>query len=68
MVIRGRTMIKKFDSILDARIFLVNTEIDLFNDETMDDIDYDEAIDNLLQEKIENKEFIIKGEWDENTV
>ena len=51
-----------FETILDARIYLVNAEIDLFNDDSISDIDYEFIIDEILQEKINNKEFIIKGE------
>jgi len=51
-----------FETILDARIHLINTEIELFNDDSISDIDYEFIIDEILQDKINNKEFIIKGE------
>jgi hypothetical protein len=49
-----------FETILDARIYLVNTETDLFYDKTVSDIDYELIIDEMLDKKIKNKEFIIK--------
>lgn len=51
-----------FKDTIEARIFLVNTEKELFYNSEIDDIDYEIIIDNLLDEKIKKKEFVITGE------
>lgn len=48
-----------FKDTIQARIFLVNTEKELFYDRNINDIDYEDIIDELLDKKIKNKEFII---------
>jgi len=52
-------MPKEFKNFLDAKGYLVNTETDLVYNRDIDDDEFEEIIDEMLDEKIKNKEFII---------
>ena len=51
-----------FKTILDARIFLVNKETELYYDDKIDDNQYDDIIDEILTIKIKSGHFNILKE------